>query len=214
MANPGTSPKAKRTAIDVGTQQVAAVYAKALLGASEKAGQTATVLAELDALVDDVLDPQPRLEALFASQLVGAHDKEGLIDRVFAPRLSQLTADFLKVLARHGRLGLVRAIRREAQAQYDVLRGRVRIAVQTATPLPDAQSQRLAAQLQKMLSAEPLLEASVEPSLIGGLVLRMGDTVYDGSVARQLAQLREQMIHRSVHEIQSRRDRFRLASGN
>ena len=45
-------------------------------------------------------------------------------------------------------------------------------------------------------------------------MLRVGDTVYDGSVATQLAQMREQMINRSVHEIQSRRDRFRHPDGN
>ena len=52
------------------------------------------------------------------------------------------------------------------------------------------------------------------PSLIGGVVLRVGDTVYDGSVARQLEQVREQMIDRSVHEIQSRRNRFGHSAGN
>lgn len=214
MAQPSNSAKVRGPAIDVGAQQVAAVYAKALLGASEKAGQTAAVLGELDALVDEVLDKQPALEAVFASQLVAAADKAGLVDRAFKPRLCQLTVDFLKVLARHGRLGLVRAIRREAHDQYDVLRGRVRVSVRTAAPLSDAQRERLSAQLRTLLVAEPVLEAAVQPDLIGGLVLRMGDTVYDGSVARQLAQLREQMIDRSVHEIQSRRDRFRLASGN
>ena len=59
-----------------------------------------------------------------------------------------------------------------------------------------------------MLDGEPVLETLEDPELIGGVVLRVGDTVFDGSVARQLEQLREQMIDRSVHEIQSRRDRF------
>ena len=60
-----------------------------------------------------------------------------------------------------------------------------------------------------MLGGEPLVEQVVDPTVIGGAVLRVGDVVYDGSVANQLQILRQQMIDRSVHEIQSRRDRFR-----
>ena len=68
--------------------------------------------------------------------------------------------------------------------------------------------------LRRILGGEPQVHPTVDPSLIGGVVLRVGDTVYDGSVARQLDQVREQMINRSGHEIQSRRDRFRHSGGN
>ena len=54
----------------------------------------------------------------------------------------------------------------------------------------------------------------VDPAVIGGAVLRIDDTVYDGSVANQLQSIRQQMIDRSVHEIQSRRDRFRYPAGS
>ena len=52
------------------------------------------------------------------------------------------------------------------------------------------------------------------PALIGGAVLRVGDVVYDGSIANQLQIIRQEMIDRSVDEIQSRRDRFRNPAGN
>ena len=63
-------------------------------------------------------------------------------------------------------------------------------------------------------AARPYWRAVIDPELIGGVVVRVGDTVYDGSVATNLKQLRQQMINRSVHEIQSRRDRFRYPGGN
>ncbi len=122
--------------------------------------------------------------------------------------------DFLKVVARHGRLDIVPAIQQQAQAFFDELRGRVRVELQTATPVEDGLSKNLEQSLRKLLGGEPLVEGSVNPDLIGGIVLRVGDTVYDGSVARQLRQVREQMITRSIHEIQSRRDRFGNPSGN
>jgi F-type H+-transporting ATPase subunit delta len=97
---------------------------------------------------------------------------------------------------------------------YDVLRGRVRVRVTTPTPLDPAQVAQIEGSLRAMLGGEPVLESSVDPQLIGGAVLRVGDTVYDGSIARQLQSVRQQMIDRSIHEIQSRRDRFRHPAGN
>ena len=108
----------------------------------------------------------------------------------------------------------MREIARETSKLHDEHRGRIRVQMATAAPLEDAIATNLSAVLHKMLGGEPQLEHSVDPELIGGVVLRVGDTVYDGSVARQLDQVREHMITRSVHEIQSRRDRFRHPGGN
>ncbi len=198
---------------DSGTQQVAAVYAKALLGAAETAGNTADVADELDALVQLLVD-QPRFEQVLASQLLGDDEKQAVIDRVFADRFTPTLVDFLRILSRRGRLRLLRAIHVEFHRQMDTLRGIVPVRVSTAAPLDAATTDLLKQTLRKIVQGEPRLDANVDSDLIGGAVLRFGDTVYDGSVARQLEQLRSQIIHRSVHEIQSRRDRFRHPGGN
>jgi F-type H+-transporting ATPase subunit delta len=199
---------------NIGAQQIATVYAKALLGSTEKAGQTAAILAELDALVADVLDRYPRLEAVLHSALIRTEEKNAIIERVFAGRVSPLLVRFLKVLADHGRLDVLRAVHQEMRSRYDVMQGRVRVRVSTAEAVNGQVTGNLLKTLRGMLGGEPQIESEVNPELIGGLVLRIGDTVYDGSVARQLGQVREQMINRSVHEIQSRRDRFRHSGGN
>ncbi len=209
------SPAKKKSArINVGVQQVAIIYAKAFLGATEKLGKTESLVAELRDFVETVLDQFPKLEAVFASALVSQDEKVQLLDKVFGSKLSPLFLDFLKVLSHHGRLDILRAIQLEVSKLYDELRGRVRVQLCTATPLEARDSGSLLTSLRKLLGGEPELESTVDPALIGGVVLRVGDTVYDGSVARQLDQVREQMINRSVHEIQSRRDSFRLTGGN
>jgi F-type H+-transporting ATPase subunit delta len=208
------SAKPTTPAINIGALQVATVYAKALLGAAEKAGETDRLIEEIEGFVTDVLDRFPDLETLLASALVSAEEKSALIERVFGKQLSPLFIDFLKVLARHDRLDLVRAIQVKISELYDQLRGRVRVQIRTANPLADGLEHRLIGSLRTVLGGEPKLEPAVEPGLIGGIVLRVGDTVYDGSVACQLEQAREQMIHRSIHEIQSRRNSFRSPSGN
>jgi F-type H+-transporting ATPase subunit delta len=214
MIDSPDSKKPKSRQVNVGALQVATIYAKAFLGAAEQAGKTDAAVQEFTALVDSVLDVFPKLEAVLASALVSHDDKAKLIDRVFGSRLSPLVVDFLKVISRHGRLDVIRAIHHQVLELYDELRGRIRVQMSTATTVPDEVSTSLRAALQKLLGGDPSLEPAVDPALIGGIVLRVGDTVYDGSVARQLRQVRQQMINRSVHEIQSRRDRFRHSGGN
>jgi F-type H+-transporting ATPase subunit delta len=194
---------------DVSVEHIGAVYAKALLGAAEKAGRLDETVEELESLVRDVLDRLPQLEQILCSGLVGHEEKAALLERLFTGKASPLILNFLKVLGRHGRLDVLRAVHRQAKTQYDVLRGVVRVEFLTASPVDAALIEQLQVQLQTMLGGQPVVEHRVQPGLIGGAVVRVGDTIYDGSIATQLENLREQMIDRSVHEIQSRRDRFR-----
>ncbi len=199
---------------DVAVEQIADVYGQALLGAAESAGRTAEVLGEFDLLMGEVLDRFPRLEAILASALIAHEEKAALLDRVLGGRFSPLVLSFLKVVSRHGRLDCLRAIHRQSRLLYDRLRQRVHVRLTTATPLSDAAAGRLAEGLRGLVGGEPVVQRVTDPELIGGVVLRVGDTVYDGSIARQLHLLRQQMIDRSAHEIQSRRDRFRDPAGD
>jgi F-type H+-transporting ATPase subunit delta len=212
MIDSAASPK-KSTADNVAAHRIAAVYAKALIGAAENAGTTDAAVGEFDA-VAAALERFPKLEAIFASALIGPEEKLPMLDRLFGTKVSPLVLNFLKVLARHGRLEIVRPIRAEVQKLYDALRGRVRVELRTATPIADGLSQKIETSLRRLVGGQPQVEPAVDPAVIGGIVLRVGDTIYDGSVARQLNQVREQMITRSIHEIQSRRDRFRHSGGN
>jgi len=176
---------------DVRHEQIADVYAEALLRAAEN-----------------------RLEEVLASPLVPHEEKQGILDRLLGGRIERLLLNFLKVVSRRGRLDCLRAIHRQARLQFDRLRGRVQVQLTTATPLGHDAAERLKQQLQTALGAEPILSQRVDSGLIGGAMVRVGDTVYDGSVAGQLELVRQQMIDRSVHEIQSRRDRFRDPEGS
>ena len=199
---------------DVGVEHIARVYANALVGATEHAGQTDAVIDEFDAVIADVLDRSPKLEAVLASPLVSSEDKSGVIDRVLGGRASPVLVNFLKVVARHDRLDCLRAIHCETHARIDQLHDRIPVRLTTAEPLGAAEIGHIAESLRAMLGSEPVFQQETDPALIGGAVLRVGDTVYDGSLANQLQNLRQQMIERTAHEIQSRRDRFRYPAGN
>lgn len=209
-----TSPATSGIAVDPSAMRIAAVYAKGLLGATEASGQTETLVEELDSLVVDVLDKLPNLEALLSSAMVSAEEHQHLIERALGGQASPILLNFLKVLAAHMRLSILREIRTAVHAQFDEMRGRIRVLVSTATPIDDRLAAQITHTVQAALGGQPVLERKTNPSLIGGLVLRIGDTVYDASVSTQLKQMRTQMINRSIHEIQSRRDRFGHSEGN
>jgi F-type H+-transporting ATPase subunit delta len=205
---------AAQIAADVGVEHIADVYAKALLDTTERTQQTPRVIEDFDALLTEILDRFPKLETVLASVLVSPEEKSAVIERVLGGRVAPILANFLKVVAHHGRLDCLRAIHHETHVMYDKLRNRIPVRLTTATALSPAAAEHIAKDLRIKLGGEPIFQLETDPNLIGGAVLRIGDTVYDGSIANQLQNLREQMIDRSAHEIQSRRDRFRHSAGN
>ncbi len=202
---------AREAHAEVGTDRIAAVYAEALLDAAEGAGRAAGVLEEFDSLVADVLDRFPGFEKVLASSLVSHEEKARMLDRTLGAQASREFLNFLKVVSRHGRLDLVRQIGRAARDLHERRQGRVRVVVSTAAPIEDDLADRIAQRIRPYVGGEPVVQRVVDPALLGGVVVRVGDTVYDASIATQLKNLRQQMIDRSAHEIQSRRDRFRYS---
>src|SRR6185503_14304012 len=121
----------QRSIHDTGLQYLGTVYAKALIGATEKAGKTEAVLEELDSLVTDVLSALPRLDATLCSPRVPFESKERILDQAFRGKMSVQLLHFLKVLARRGRFHCVRAVRQAARKILNDLRGRVEVLVTT-----------------------------------------------------------------------------------
>jgi F-type H+-transporting ATPase subunit delta len=198
---------------DVGAQRVARTYAEALLNAAEKRGQAHDILDEFDSLVREVFKADPLVEEFLASPAIPAKVKAATIDATFGPRAGELFTDFLHVLNHHGRLGLLRTIYVELRQLADERAHRVRVQVRSAAPLADDQRERLRQEIRTGFRLEPILEEQIDPDLIGGMTVRVGDWVYDGSVRAQLRTIRNYLTERSSHEIQSGRDRFSSGEG-
>jgi F-type H+-transporting ATPase subunit delta len=199
---------------DVGMQRIARVYAEALLNAADRRGQAQEVFDELDSLVGDVFPAAPDFEAFLSSRAISREAKPAVIARAFQGRASDVFLTFLLVLNRHERLDLLRPVRIAYRDLWDERARRVRVHVKSAVPLAEDQNERLREELRRALQREPVLESRVDPDLIGGMVVQVGDYLYDGSVRSRLTEIRNQLIERSSYEIQSRRDRFCTDAGN
>ena len=202
---------------DPHTGAVARIYADAFLNAipqlrdergQDDRGQHDEALEEFQSFVEDVLNKQPDFSRLLLSGTVSRDVKLALIDRVVAGRGSDLFTNFLRVLARHDRLSLLPLIQAQAGMEYEKRSGRKRVQVVSAQPLSDGALEKIRERLAALLPFQPILEPAVDPDLLGGLRIRVGDTVYDGSLRARLKQLRLRVRERSLHEIQSGRNRF------
>jgi F-type H+-transporting ATPase subunit delta len=200
------------TVFDDATRHVARIYAEAFLNAAEKRGQATEMLEELETLVTEVLARDPAFELFLDSPAVSRERREVILRNVFADRADELFVNFLLVLNTHDRLGLLRAIAFAYRTLHDQRAGRVPVEVESAVSLTDEQQEQLRQQLRHSLQKEPVLHLRINPDLLGGLVVRVGDRVYDASVRARLDTIYHQLIKRSSYEIQSRRDHFRTGA--
>ncbi|TWU37709.1 ATP synthase subunit delta [Novipirellula aureliae] len=180
------------TVLDTGAEQLGSIYARALVDAANNQGVAEQVVAELGRIVDDFLDSSEPLRAVFASPRVKAEEKVRVIDRLFGESFHPSLIKFLKVMAERDRLGYVAAVRVAAERIHDEKVGRVVASVRTAVPLDDAMRHQVAEKLSSSLGRQVRLEEHVDADLIGGMIVRVGDTVFDGSVANRLDQMSRQ----------------------
>lgn len=193
---------------DTGQQHLGGVYAKALLGVTQASGKTAQVLEEFDSLLADVFAKLPQFEATLASPRVSHEDKVRMLDQAFASRMSVDLLNFLKVVSRHGRLDCLRAMNQSAHTLYDALCGRITVQIRTAEALDDATVSSVRARLELLLKRQVTLQTKVDPSLIAGLVIRVGDTVFDGSLATRLARMRSGAVEQTMQTLRQSVDRY------
>jgi F-type H+-transporting ATPase subunit delta len=196
---------------DIGIERLSKVYAQAIIEAADRKQCRREVLEELAAMVRDVLPRVPKAGLVFDSPKVTPEEKSAVINRICAGRVLPTTLHALHVLARHGRLGMLPQVVAAAERYADELDGRRQATVTTALPLDAAEQQEILAAVEKAVGGSVTPTFRVNPELIGGLIVRIADTVYDHSVATSLVRLRARLKQRSIHEIQYGRDRLGTA---
>ncbi len=198
----------KDNVFDIDTQQVGAVYAKAFIGAATSAGKLDELVAELESLIVDLLDKQPEFEKLLSSSFLSHEEKLGVLDRTLGSQSSVELLSSLKVISSHGRLDCLRAIQRAVAETHNLMQGRRSVTITTAKKINEQLKSELLARLKQEMKYEPQLSTQIDPSLLGGLVVQVGDTIVDGSVATRLKKLRGEIIDRVVEAIETGGERF------
>lgn len=173
--------------------EVARRYAVTLMEAAVESGVLEPVQQDVEGLLATVRQ-SGELVAFWGNSLHSVEVQEKAIRALFADKVQALTLNFLVLMAQRRRAGLIlQALERfvtMAEERAGVVRGQVRSTVE----LSAEQVERLRARLAAYTGKEVRLEVQVDESLRGGLVARIGDTVFDGSLAAQLERLHQRLV--------------------
>ncbi len=172
------------------------VYAIALFDSARAAGQLTDVAADMEALAA-VLSAAPRLIVFLRAATISTGDKLATVEKVFAAGLHALTRGAIRAMARRDRLEFLPDFVALFQALEKERSNCVAVEAIAATPLEESRRNFIAARVAGALGRRVDLTLAVDPRLIAGVQLRIGDRLIDGTARRKLAALRTQ-LRRSV----------------
>lgn len=175
---------------------VAFSYARALFQLADGAGGRAKleeIADELEQILELVRSDR-RFREFIVSPILDRQRRGDALRHILNGRVTDLLLRFLLVLNQKNRLGHIEPIARAFDAMLQESFGRVEVDVITAAPVDDAQAESIRELVQRALGQEPVLHRSVDPSMLGGIKLRIGDQLVDGSVSGRLRRLRESIV--------------------
>jgi F-type H+-transporting ATPase subunit delta len=176
-------------------QSVARQYANALFDVAAKSQRVDVARRDLSAVVA-LVGEHADLSAVFAAPLIVPRKKRAVVEALLSQidDLADEVRRLLLFLADRDRLRLLAAIRDAFEARVMDAAKVVSADVVTAVPLPAHDEAALAAALGKVTGRHVTIQPRVDPSIVGGVVARVGSLVIDGSVVRQMARLRERLL--------------------
>lgn len=174
-------------------QAVARRYAAALADVVTERGEARQVQEEMSAW-ELMLESNPQLLEVFRNPTIPYDQKRNVLNALIArARVRPTTSNFLQVLLQNHRLPELREVNKAFARELDVRSGIVSAQVTSARPVSEQAQAALRARLTQLTGRDVRLQFAVDDELIGGVVTRIGSTVYDGSVRSQLQQIKERM---------------------
>lgn len=169
------------------------VYARALLELADEAHRLDVIVEQVKDLIG-LMQGEPDLGRLLDSRMLTIEQRAGIVASIFKGQVDDLLHHFIQVVNAKDRLDMLPVILQAFLQLVDAKRGVIHVEAHVAAALDEAAAARVAQEIGRALGGQVVLSQRVEPSLIGGIKLRVGDRVIDGSVAARLRQIRRQLI--------------------
>jgi F-type H+-transporting ATPase subunit delta len=176
---------------------VANRYAQALFAASRDAGLLDRIEADFPVILG-AYESNPELKNFLEHPAIGAQDKKDVLARIFKGKVHDNFLTFLYVLVDKNRENQIEAVQEIFEEMLVAHRGQVRAVVQTAYELPADVKQQLSKHLSTLTGKQVDIQEIVDPALLGGVYVRMGDRVLDGTVRSGLARMKETLLSAKV----------------
>jgi len=174
-------------------ETIARRYTAALFALAKEAGSTEATARELDAFVG-ALDKEASAREFYASPVVDRGEKVELLRASLASRFSELTYNFIVLLVRKRRENLIHTIARQMHEMLDADAGDTVASIATHEALHPDELAELARRLSHVYKRKIIPQGRVDENLLGGVVVQMGDTYVDASVAGKLEEIRRHLL--------------------
>ena len=172
-------------------EEIAAVYARSLFEVAQEHNKLDTVRDELGAFADAV-DANRELQTFFFSPYFSTAEKKDGLDRAVSGA-DPIVVNFLKLLIENHRTPAVFRVRRELDRLWREENKRLPVQVTSAVELDQATVTQIGDRIAQQTGQQIDLSASVEPDIIGGIIVRVGNSILDASIRNRLEQLRKQV---------------------
>ena len=176
---------------------IAMTYARSLLELANERGQAAEIGQEMRDLAG-ILASNPQFKEFFSNPSISSAERARKIDAMFKGQVSDLLFNLISVANQKGRSGLLGEIAATFNVLLDEQLGNVDVNLTSAQALDDGQAQSIGQRVGQILGKNAILHRRVDDSIIGGLIVRVGDKVLDASVKTQLKSLRQRCCWQAI----------------
>jgi F-type H+-transporting ATPase subunit delta len=177
--------------------KVASRYAKSLIDLAEEQHSLEATKADLQMFLRTV-KANAELKAILANPIISPDKKVAIIKGVFSAHVSQLTISFLLIMVNKGRAGILYATAKEFINQYNARKNIIKATVTSATPLSEENKKHIIQIIQQSTGGEIILDAKVNPGLVGGFILQVGDRQFDASIANSFNKLKKEFAQKAI----------------
>jgi F-type H+-transporting ATPase subunit delta len=175
----------------------AAAFAQALLELAIERQQVDVVAGEMAGIRTAIVE-SPSLGAFFSNPSIKDAERQGVLNRALLPQVSPLVGNFLRLLLSKGKLGQIGAVAAAYQELMDKRQGKVNVDVTVTKALGPQELELVRQRISTAIQKEAVIKQHVDASIIGGIIIRVGDKLIDGSVKSQLQSIEKKLMATTV----------------
>lgn len=176
--------------------QVASRYAKSLIDLAEEQNVLEKVKADVEGVVK-TLRENGELRAVLANPIVSPDKKFAVLNQIFGASIEPMILAFFKIVVNKGRSGSLYDTAKQFVEEYNVRKGIIRATVISAAPLSEKNREEIVQVVEEATKGHVVLDAQVDPDLIGGFILKVGDKQFDTTISGRLTRLKKEFSQSS-----------------
>ena len=171
--------------------QVASRYAKSIIDLAVEQNALELVKKDIELFVETCRE-NPALQAILKNPIISLDKKANILDGLFGDKLHKMILSFFHIVIRKGRSEILYATAKEFISQYNIIKNVVKATVTSASTLSKENIAQIEDVVKQATKGEVILSAQVDPDLIGGFILKVGDKQFDTSLSSKLNKLKKE----------------------